>query len=79
VVADIHATTIIEDTLDVSYEGPDDWVSSDGNYGGYEPATAVLLVTRCCKINHDHINLNKSQANKLELWLHAFVNGEYDE
>ena len=74
-----YATSIIEDTLDVSYEEADEWVSEDGKDKEYSPESAVLLVTRCCKINHDHISLSKEQAEVLHLWLEAFINGEYDE
>ena len=60
---------IIEDKLDVSYEAA---------YSG-EDAAAVLLVTRCCPISHDHIELDKEQARLLGQWLTEFANGVYDE
>jgi hypothetical protein len=53
-------------------------VSEDGTEKEVEPAVAAMLVTRCCKINHDHIELNKEQAMVLAEWLVAFANGEYD-
>lgn len=74
-----YATSIIEDKLDVSYEAADEWVSEDGKDKELYPESAVLLVTRCCQINHDHISLTPSQANVLARWLTAFVNGEYNE
>ena len=43
------------------------------------PAMAVLLVTRCCPINHDHIELDKEEARLLGQWLTEFANGVYDE
>jgi hypothetical protein len=73
-----HATTIIEDTLDVSYEPQHEWVSDDGGTE-ISPAEAVLLLTRCCARNHEHISLNHSQAAVLAQWLDDFVKGEYDE
>ena len=78
---DNHATTIIKDKLDVSYEAAEEWISNDPDNGGVEvfPETAVLLVTRCCQINHDHISLNKEQATTLMEWLASFVYGEYSE
>ena len=75
---DNHATNIIEDKLDVSYE-PACTYEDDGLPAESYPETAVLLVTRCCKINHDHISLDKTQAMALAEWLVAFANGEYDE
>jgi hypothetical protein len=78
-MTDTHAVNIIEDKLDVSYEGPENWVSNDGRFGGYEPATAVLLLTRCCPNNHEHINLTHAQAAVLAQWLDDFVKGDYDE
>ena len=74
-----YATSIIEDKLDVSYEAADEWVSEDGKDKEIYPESAVLLVTRCCKINHDHISLNKEQAKTLMEWLASFVYGEYNE
>jgi hypothetical protein len=75
-----HAIDIIEDKLTISYEEADTWISNDPDNGGVEefPEAAVLLITRCCKINHEHINLDKEQAMKLAEWLVAFANGEYD-
>jgi hypothetical protein len=75
-MTDNDRATNIKDGLDVSFEQgafiPD-------KVGRWYPETAVLLVTRCCEINHDHINLNKEQAMALAEWLVAFANGEYDE
>lgn len=73
-----HATNIIEDKLDVSYEASDEWHGADSDTEIF-PEAAVLLITRCCKINHDHISLDKQQAMALAEWLVAFANGEYDE
>ncbi len=80
-MTDAHIKTIIEDKLDVSYEPETHWYSGEGSRKGmsHAPAEAVLLVTRCCEVNHDHINLNKEQAMVLAEWLVAFANGEYDE
>jgi len=76
---DNHATNIIKDKLDVSHEASDMWVSDDGTHAEHYPAQAVLLLTRCCKINHEHISLTHSEAEVLGLWLLAFAKGEYDE
>ncbi len=76
-MTDIHATNIIEDKLDVSYEEPEVWY--DEGVKNVIPSEAVLLLTRCCPLNHEHINLNKGQAKVLAEWLVAFANGEYDE
>ena len=62
---------IIKDKLAVAYEPEVNQF--------YEPASAVLLVTRCCPINHEHIELNKEQARLLGQWLTEFANGVYDE
>ena len=74
-----HATNIIKDKLDVSYEAADEWRSDDGTEVEVFPAEAVLLLTRCCEINHEHISLTHSQAAVLALWLDDFVKGAYDE
>ncbi len=74
-----HAVDIIEEKLTVSYEAVDYWESEDGTETEEIPAAAVLLVTRCCEINHDHIGLDKEQAMTLATWLVAFANGEYDD
>jgi hypothetical protein len=66
---DIHKTDILEDRLSISYE------EGDMNY----PAAAVLLYTRCCTSNHDHIALTKMDAVKLAHWLNQFITGVYDE
>ena len=65
----IHKRSIIKDKLAVSYEAAH-FVT---------PAMAVLLVTRCCPINHDHIELDKEEARLLGQWLTEFANGVYDE
>ena len=74
-----HARDIIKDSLSISYEHSDEWVSEDGTESEVFPESAVLLITRCCQINHDHITLDKEQAQVLGQWLVAFANGEYDE
>jgi hypothetical protein len=75
-----HITSIIEDKLSISYEEEDAWVSDVEPYTEeIAPAEAVLLVTRCCKVNHDHIALTHAQAAVLAQWLDDFVKGAYDE
>lgn len=74
-----RTTNIIKDSLDVSYEPSETWEGDDEHEKEIFPERAVLLVTRCCKINHDHITLDKEQAMALAEWLVAFANGEYDE
>ncbi len=64
-----QTTTILQDRLVISYE------AADRDY----PESAVLLYTRCCEINHDHIQLTKMDAVKLAHWLNCFIEGEYDE
>jgi hypothetical protein len=76
---DCHATSIIEGKLDVSYEASDLWVLNDGTKHEHFPAQAVLLLTRCCENNHEHIALTHSQAAVLAQWLDDFVKGDYDE
>jgi hypothetical protein len=66
-----HTTTILEDRLFISYEAE--------NKEFDEPESAVLLYSRCCEMNHDHIQLTKMDAVKLAHWLHCFIEGEYDE
>ena len=65
---DIHRKDIIDGKLEVSYEAPH-FVT---------PAMAVLLLTRCCPLNHEHIELDKEEARLLGQWLTEFANGVYD-
>jgi hypothetical protein len=69
---------IVEGKLAISYEEEDAWVSEDGKEEETTPPVAVLLVTRCCPINHDHITMSKMEAVKLAHWLHRFITGEFD-
>lgn len=72
---DIHKQDLIENKLSISYEAEDRYESAYGT--DIEPEKAVLLVTRCCTINHDHIDLNKDQAVLLRDWLDSFIKGEF--
>jgi hypothetical protein len=75
-----HATSIIENKLDISYEKADKLIDPEnGDVIDEWAESAVFLVTRCCEVNHDHIELDKKQAMLLAEWLVAFANGEYDE
>jgi len=74
-----HAIDIIEDTLSISYEPEEDWKSETGEDNQIIPPLAVLLITRCCPTNHDHMYLRKEQAKALAEWLTAFVDGKYEE
>ena len=76
---DNHAKTIVEGSLDVSYEPAGFWVSDDGKEREEFPAFAVILTTKCCKLNHQHISIEKEQAVALAEWLITYANGEYDE
>jgi hypothetical protein len=76
---DIHNTDIIEGKLSVSYEEGAEGMYDDGIDTEGFPEAAVLLITRCCEINHEHISLTKDQAMVLASWLVNFANGEYDE
>ncbi len=78
-MSDAHIVDIIEDKLSVSYEPSDTWVSDDDREIEHIPAHAVLLVTGCCALDHDHVTLNHSEAAALAEWLDAFVRGDYDE
>jgi hypothetical protein len=75
-----HITSIIEDKLSISYEEEDAWVSDVEPYTEeVTPPQCVLLITRCCKINHTHLPMDKMEAVKLAHWLHRFITGEFDE
>ncbi len=78
-MTDNHAVSIIEGKLDVSYEAADRWEAVGGSESEEFPATAVLLLTRCCENNHEHIELTHKQASVLADWLDAFVAGNYYE
>ena len=75
---DSHSKEIIQDRLIISYEPEDRYDIGNGEIDTV-PATAVLLVTRCCKINHTHLPLDKMEAVKLSHWLHRYITGEFDE
>ena len=69
---DAHVTSIIEDRLDISYEAAEHYENCPEDD---EEEQAVFLLTRCCKINHEHISIDKMQAVKLSNWLHRFITG----
>ena len=76
----IHTQDIINGTLSISYEaeGKFTWEDEDGDTNEVvEPEMAVLLHTRCCEANHEHIELDKTQAVLLRDWLTSFINGEF--
>ncbi len=68
----IYKEDIIEGRLSVSYEEASEEAGVD------YPAAAVLLLTRCCEANHEHISLTHAQGAVLAQWLDEFVNGDYD-
>lgn len=76
-----HYQDIIEDKLSLSYESESHWFDGEGSSKGmrHEPEAAVLLLTRCCPINHEHISLTKEQGEELYHWLDGLINGEYDD
>ena len=75
-----RATNIIKGKLDVSYEAADVWVDEhDAANSEIYPEAVVLLLTRCCKINHEHISLTRSEATVLAQWLNEFLLGDYDD
>lgn len=43
-----------------------------------EENEAVLLITRCCPRNHEHIALTREQAGRLGRWLLRFSRKEMD-
>lgn len=82
---EIHKETILGpaweeaefDKLIISYEPETRWYSSWEQTWNTDPEAAVLLYTKCCTNNHEHISLNKEQATVLRDWLTKFIDGEF--
>ena len=81
-----YATDVVKGKKDsdppkirVSYEPTTHWYDSFGQGWITDQDKMVILITRCCAINHDHYDLNKEEATILRDWLTRFIDGEFTQ